>query len=239
MFRLPGVSLIIPFLLFICVTPLATVGAKVFLVLYLLPAGGLAYILLTRTIADAGLIRTTGLLGGHRITWADLDGLEFHGPRWAIAVGTDGKRLRLPMVRPRDLPRLARVSGGRLLLGADAPTPADASEADRSGDVEAEPSGVEAEPSGVEAEPSGVEAEPSGVEAAVAPEDRAPSNDGSTSAGDRRATSSDLRATSSDPGARFDDAGAASDDDAGVDGAGVYVVDAGMRVAETAPPGSG
>lgn len=124
-FRLPGVALIVPFLLFVCVTPLATVGAAFWLALYVIPVAGLAYILLTRTVADAGMIRTTGLFGGRRISWGELDGLEFHGPRWAIAVGTDGRRVRLPMVRPRDLPRLAQVSGGRLLLGADAPAEPD------------------------------------------------------------------------------------------------------------------
>ena len=123
-FRLPGAALLIPFLLFVCVTPLATVGAKFWLALYVLPVIGLAYVLLTRTVADAQAIRTTGLLGGRRINWADLDGLEFHGPRWAIAVATSGRRFRLPMIRPRDLPRLAQVSGGRLLLGRDAPAPA-------------------------------------------------------------------------------------------------------------------
>ena len=120
-FRLPGAAILIPFLLFVCVTPLATIGAAFWLALYLLPIVGLAYVLFTRTVADAEVIRTTGLLGGRRIPWAELDGLEFHGPRWAIAVGTGGRRFRLPMVRPRDLPRLAQVSGGRLLLGRDAP----------------------------------------------------------------------------------------------------------------------
>lgn len=139
-FRLPGVALIIPFLLFVCVTPLATVGAAFWLALYVIPVAGLAYILLTRTVADAELIRTTGLLGRRRIGWGDLDGLEFHGPRWAIAVGTDGRRVRLPMVRPRDLPRLAEVSGGRLLLGADAP---------------AEPAETAVEPEAESAEPAG------------------------------------------------------------------------------------
>ena len=62
-----------------------------------------------------------GLLGAKRMTWSDMDGLEFRDSRWAIAVGTDGRRLRLPMVRPRDLPALTSVSGGSLLLGDDAP----------------------------------------------------------------------------------------------------------------------
>ncbi len=127
-FRLPGVSLVIPFLFFICVTPLANAGPDWLLALYALPVVGLIYILITRTVADREVIRTTGLLGPRRIAWSDLDGFEFRGPRWAIAVANSGRRVRLPMVRPRDLPRLAQVSGGRLLLGADAPAPAEAPE---------------------------------------------------------------------------------------------------------------
>ena len=113
----------IPFLLFICVTPLANAGPDWLLALYALPVIGLIYILITRTVADDEMIRTTGLFGPHRVAWSDLDGFEFRGPRWATAVAHDGRRFRLPMVRPRDLPRLAQVSGGRLLLGRDAPTP--------------------------------------------------------------------------------------------------------------------
>jgi len=119
-FRLPAVSLVIPFLLFICVTPLATAGATFWLALYVLPLLGLIYILCARTVADASLIRTTGLTGGHRILWAELDRFEFQGARWAVAVTTEERRIRLPMVRPRDLPQLAAVSGGRLFLGAKA-----------------------------------------------------------------------------------------------------------------------
>lgn len=120
-FRLPGVSCLIPVLLFVCVTPLANAGADFWLALYVVPLLGLIYILVTRTVADTSVIRTTGLIGGHRIAWSDLDGFEFRGSRWAIAVAVDGRRVRLPMVRPRDMPRLAVVSGGRLLLGPDAP----------------------------------------------------------------------------------------------------------------------
>ena len=127
-FRLPAVSLLIPFLLFVFVTPLATAGPKWLLGLYILPVLGLTYILLTRTVADSIRISTSGLRGGSRIRWEELDGFEFRGPRWATAVATDGRRLRLPMIRPRDLPRLASVSGGRLLLGPDAPAQASESE---------------------------------------------------------------------------------------------------------------
>ena len=120
-FRLPWISVVFPFLLFICVTPLATFRPWL-LWLYVIPLLALVYVVLTRTVADATSIATRGLVGGHRINWDDLDGFEFQGPRWALAVTQTGSRIRLPMVRPRDLPVLAQVSGGRLTLGASVPT---------------------------------------------------------------------------------------------------------------------
>jgi hypothetical protein len=90
-------------------------------VLYLLPLYALFYVFWTRTVADPHAITAYLPYQRRRIPWADLDGFEFHGPRWAIAVTLDGGRYRLPMVRPRDLPRLAAVSGGRLSLGDRAP----------------------------------------------------------------------------------------------------------------------
>ena len=138
----------IPFLLFICVTPLANAGTDWLLALYALPVVGLIYILITRTVADDELIRTTGLLGPHRVAWSDLDGFEFRGPRWATAVAQDGRRFRLPMVRPRDLPRLAQVSGGRLLIGRDAPKPGTSGPDDAAAPAESVPAPGEATTTG-------------------------------------------------------------------------------------------
>lgn len=118
-FRLPVSALFIPVGLFVFATPLAS--ASVWTVaLYLLPIYGLIYVLVTRTVADDRTITARTPISRRRIAWADLDGFEFQGQRWAIAVTLDGKRIRLPMVRPRDLRRLAEVSGGRLYLGEDA-----------------------------------------------------------------------------------------------------------------------
>ncbi len=126
LFRQPASALFLPVLLFIITTPLAT-AERWTLVFYLIPIVALFYALWTRTAADAHAITVYNLRGRRRILWADLDGFEFHGPRWAIAVTMDGKRIRLPMVRPRDLSRLAAVSGGRLSLG-EQPAPGDAAE---------------------------------------------------------------------------------------------------------------
>jgi hypothetical protein len=123
-FRLPGSALFIPIMLFIITTPLAS--AAVWLMwLWLLPLLGLVYVFWTKTVADDREIVVYDQRGRRSLAWADLDGFEFHGSRWAIAVLSDGHRVRLPMVRPRDLPRLAEVSGGRLYLGPDAVEAAD------------------------------------------------------------------------------------------------------------------
>ncbi len=119
-FRLPAASLFVPALLFFCITPLATAGPW-FGVLFAVPVGALLWILVTRTSATATGVTAHRVLGAKRMAWPDLDRLEFTDSRWAIAVGTDGRRLRLPMVRPRDIPLLTSVAGGGLLLGADAP----------------------------------------------------------------------------------------------------------------------
>ncbi len=118
-FRLPAVALFLPILLFFCITPLATAGPW-WGVLFAVPAGALVWVLIARTTATPTGVTAHGLLGSKKMAWSDMDGLEFRDSRWAIAVGTDGRRLRLPMVRPRDLPALTAVSGGSLLLGADA-----------------------------------------------------------------------------------------------------------------------
>ncbi len=146
-FRLPWVSVLFPFLLFFCATPLATVRWWM-LWLYLIPLAALVYVLITRTEVNRVRIRRVSLTGARTIAWESLDGFEFRGPRWAVAVTTDGRRFRLPMVRPRDMPLVARVSGGWINLDPPAPE-ADAAEADS---AEVEP--VEAEPTAAEPDPA-------------------------------------------------------------------------------------
>jgi hypothetical protein len=86
------------------------------------------WVLITHTKATAERMTTYGLLGTRTMTWQELDQLELPDARWAIAVGQDGRRLRLPMVRPRDVPRLVAVSGGSLRLGDPASDEAGAAE---------------------------------------------------------------------------------------------------------------
>jgi hypothetical protein len=75
------------------------------------------WVVITRTTATGTRLTTYGLLGRRRLNWTDLDRLEVRASRWVVAVGTDGRRLRLPMVRPHDLRQLIAVSGGSLKVG--------------------------------------------------------------------------------------------------------------------------
>lgn len=114
-FRLPWEAIVFPFLLFAAATPLAT-WRPWLLWVYLVPIGSLVWILITRTVVTREAISTQGLAGRRRIDWDDFDRFEFRQSRWAIAVTTAGERIRLPMVRPRDLPRLTAAAGGGLHL---------------------------------------------------------------------------------------------------------------------------
>jgi hypothetical protein len=69
-------------------------------------------------IADDGL--TVRSLGGQRqVPWAEVAGIRVarRGDLWLVT--TRGTELRLPVMRARDLPRFAALSGGRI----DVPQP--------------------------------------------------------------------------------------------------------------------
>ena len=114
-FRLPWEASVFPFLLFVAATPLAT-WRPWLLWVYLVPVVALAWTLLTRTVVTGREIAAHTLLGTRRIPWDTFDRFEFTASRWAVAVTADGTRTRLPMVRPRDLPRLTEAAGGSLYL---------------------------------------------------------------------------------------------------------------------------
>jgi hypothetical protein len=129
---MPAASAAIPLVAVLCVTPLATVGGG-WWALYAIPVIAAVYIVVTRTTADATQVTAHALLGAKRMTWSDMDGLELRDARWTVAVGKDGRRLPLPMVRPRDLPRLAAASGGSLNLDVQPAVAEDAVDDDNDG----------------------------------------------------------------------------------------------------------
>lgn len=117
-FRMPFIAVVLlPILAAFCLGPVATVNVW-WALLFVVPVLIGVAVLLTRTEVDGEAITVHGLRPKRRLPWPELDRLEFSGPRWAVAVGTDERRIRLPMVRPRDLPVLAAVSGGYLTFTA-------------------------------------------------------------------------------------------------------------------------
>lgn len=142
-FRMPLIAVVLlPVLAAFCLGPIATVNVWWSLLLLVPVLIGVA-VLLTRTVVDGQAISVHGLRPTRRLRWEELDRLEFSGPRWAVAVGTDERRIRLPMVRPRDLPVLAAVSGGYLTF-TPPPDPGSAEEAPETGTPRTDAPDVEA-----------------------------------------------------------------------------------------------
>ena len=69
-------------------------------------------------IADDGLT-VRSLVGERRVPWSELAGIRVarRGELWLVT--THGTEVRVPVMRARDLPRLAELSGGRI----DVPAP--------------------------------------------------------------------------------------------------------------------
>lgn len=112
-FRLPLTALIGVFGLIMGMTPVAF-GAPGLQVLYLVPLGLGIWLVRTRTVVGSETMVAYRVWGSQQITWSDLAGLRIDDRSrvWAVLRGRD--EVRLPMVRARDLPVLATISGGRL-----------------------------------------------------------------------------------------------------------------------------
>lgn len=113
--HLPWTAAIIPLMLFVCITPLATAGGA-WIALYAIPALALIVVVFAGTTATARSLRARWITGVRSLRWDELEHLEFPEARWAVAVGRDGSRMVLPGVRPADLPRIVAAAGGRLFL---------------------------------------------------------------------------------------------------------------------------
>ncbi len=101
-------------LLAICAVPLAFAAVPWTLVLLLVPLAVAVWVLRVGVdIADDGLT-VRSLAGERRVPWAELVGIRVapHGDLWLVTTG--GTEVRMPVMRARDLPRLAALSGGRI-----------------------------------------------------------------------------------------------------------------------------
>jgi hypothetical protein len=102
----------------LCVVPLATASTWT-LVLLLVPLAVALWVLRVGVdVRDDGLT-VRSLAGQRSVVWSELAGIRVGqaGDLWLVTTG--GTEVRLPVMRPRDLPRLAALSGGRI----DVPAP--------------------------------------------------------------------------------------------------------------------
>lgn len=114
-YRLPWPAVALPVIVGAFTAPLIASGGY-WMAAAAIPALIALYVITTRTVADPAGLKVHGLHRVRSIVWPDLDTIEFEGQRWGVAVRADGRRVRLPMVVPRDLPTLAAISGGKLML---------------------------------------------------------------------------------------------------------------------------
>jgi hypothetical protein len=111
--RLSRTALLPVLVLAICFVPLAAASPWTAVVL-VVPLTLAAWVLRVGVdVGDEGV--TVRSLAGHRaVPWRELTGIRIgeRGGLWLVT--TRGTELRLPVLRARDLPRLAELSGGRI-----------------------------------------------------------------------------------------------------------------------------
>jgi len=111
--RMSRVALLPVVFLVVCVLPLA-VAASWTLVFLLVPVLAAAYVLRVGVDVGDGGVTVRSVAGSRSVPWDDVAGIRVgeRGDLWLVT--TRDTELRLPVLRARDLPRLAAVSGGRI-----------------------------------------------------------------------------------------------------------------------------
>jgi hypothetical protein len=118
--RMSRTALVPVAFLALCVVPLATVTTWT-LVLLLVPVAVAAWVLRVGVdVTDDGLT-VRSLVGERTVAWSELAGIRVadDGDLWLVT--TRGTQVRVPVMRVRDLPRLAALSGGRIEVPAPPP----------------------------------------------------------------------------------------------------------------------
>jgi hypothetical protein len=105
-----------------CMLPLATVSGWLLLLL-LVPAAAAAWVVRVGVDIDDDGITVRSAIGQLRVPWNRLAGIRIdpRGGLWMVT--TTGTEVHLPVLRVRDLPRLATLSGGRIEI-PETPRPA-------------------------------------------------------------------------------------------------------------------
>lgn len=116
--RMSRTALVPVLVLFVCVLPLAASAAwtAVFL---LIPLAAAAWVLRVGVDIDDDAVTARSVVGARRVPWREVAGIRVGERAGLWLVTTRGTEVRLPVLRARDLPRLAALSGGRI----DVPAP--------------------------------------------------------------------------------------------------------------------
>jgi hypothetical protein len=96
-----------------CVLPLGTATAW-WLVLLIVPAALAAWVLRVGVDVGGDGVTVRSLAGARTVPWPELAGIRVGERAELWLVTTAGTQVRLPVLRARDLPRLAELSGGRI-----------------------------------------------------------------------------------------------------------------------------
>ena len=116
--RMSRTALLPVLVLAVCVLPAAAATTWT-LVLLLIPVAVAAWVLRIGVDIDDDGFTVRSLFGRRQVPWSDLAGIRVT-PRGSLRLVTmQGSEVRLPVLRPRDLPRLSALSGGRI----DVPVP--------------------------------------------------------------------------------------------------------------------
>ena len=115
--RMSRTALLPVLLLVICMLPLAA-AAPWGPVVLLVPLAAAAWVLRVGVDIDDDAVTARSVIGSRRVPWPELAGIRV-GRRNALwLVTTAATEVRLPVLRARDLPRVAALSGGRISVPA-------------------------------------------------------------------------------------------------------------------------
>ena len=111
--RMSRTALLPVVLLVVCAVPFASAAPWALSVL-LLPLAAAAWVLRVGVDIDDDGITTRSVVGRRTVAWRALAGIRVgaRGRLWLVTTG--GAEVPLPVLRARDLPRLAALSGDRI-----------------------------------------------------------------------------------------------------------------------------
>lgn len=111
--RMTRVALLPVLFLVVCVLPLASAAVWT-LVFLLVPVLAAAWVLRVGVdVGDDG-VTVRSLAAARHVPWREVAGIRVAERGDLYLVTTRGTEVRLPVLRTRDLPRLAAASGGRI-----------------------------------------------------------------------------------------------------------------------------